>query len=98
MIPICKWLFTFLILLPMNIYISNSFSADTMTNILSLAFIVFVLKYSFDDKLFTKKRLFILLLTGVLLALSKIVYVGLILSFFVIPLAKFSSKKQFFIY
>jgi len=97
-IPVGKWLFTFLLLLPMNVFISNSFSADLMTNILSLAFIVLVLKYAFDEKLFTAKRLLILVLIGVLLALSKVVYVGLVLSFFIIPIAKFNSKKHFFIY
>lgn len=94
-IPVCKWLFTMVVLLPMNVYLSNSFSADTVTNILSFTFVVLVLKYAFDEKEFNKKRLGILLLIGVLLALSKIVYVGLILSFFIIPISKFKNKKQY---
>jgi uncharacterized membrane protein len=97
-VPICKWLFAFLFLLPMNIYMSNSYSADTVTNILSFTFIIFVLKYAFDEQKINGKRIIFLITIGVLLALSKIVYVGLILSFFIIPLSKFNNKKQFAFY
>ncbi len=94
-VPVYKWLFTLLALLPMNIYISDSYSADTMTNILSFCFIILVLKYAFDDNPFTTRRLFFLVLICVLLALSKVVYVGLVLAFFIIPISKFVSKKHF---
>jgi uncharacterized membrane protein len=97
-IPIAKWLFTFILLLPMNLFISNSFSADTVTNILSLTFVVLVLKYAFDEKQFTAKRLFFLVLVGIFLALAKVVYTGLILTFFIIPAHKFNSKKQILFY
>jgi uncharacterized membrane protein len=39
-IPIYKWLFTFILLLPSHIFISHSFSADTMTNLLAITFLV----------------------------------------------------------
>ncbi len=94
-VPVCKWLFTFLILLPMNVFISNSYSADTVTIILSFLFIGLVLKYAFDEEYFTNKRLVILVSIAVLLALSKVVYVALALSFFIIPHSKFKTKNYF---
>jgi uncharacterized membrane protein len=97
-IPVCKWLFTFLVLLPMNLYISNSFSADTMTNVLALSFVVLCLKYAFDEKKFGAKQLAILIAVGMLLALAKVVYVGLVLAFFVIPSAQFLHKRHKLIY
>jgi uncharacterized membrane protein len=97
-VPIAKWLFTFLILLPMNLFIANSFSADTVTTILSLSLATLVLKYTFDDKAFTIQRFTILLCIVVLLALAKVVYVALLLLFLIIPKHKFRSKKQFLLY
>jgi uncharacterized membrane protein len=93
--PIGKWLFTFIVLLPMNVYIGNSYSADAVTNILSFVFLVLVLQYTFDDKGFSGKRMLILTLLGVLLALSKVVYIGLIFIFLIIPLTKFKSKIHY---
>lgn len=93
-VPVYKWFFTFIALLPMNVYQANSFSADTMTNILAFLFVGFVLKYAFDDKKITPHRVGLLLILAALLALAKVVYVGLILSVFIIPSDKFSSLKQ----
>ena len=96
-IPIYKWLFTFILLLPSHIFISHSFSADTMTNLLAITFLVLCLKYAFDKQIFTTKRLLILLLIGAGLALSKIVYVGMIFLFFLVPATAFKNRKQRFI-
>jgi len=97
-VPVYKWLFTLLLLMPMNIYLANSFSADTVTVILSFLFVGTVLRYAMDEKVFTLKRLFILLCIGALLALAKVVYVGLVTSVFIIPATKFKSKRQFFLF
>src|ERR1700757_245294 len=97
-VPIYKWLFTFICLLPMNIYLANSFSADTVSNILSFLFIALVLKHIFSENQFQLKNLLPLLLITALLALAKVVYVGLVLSFLAIPISKFKNKKQFFLF
>ena len=56
-VPVYKWLFTVLILLPMNLYVTNSLSADTVTNCLGLLFIALVLKFTFSDNKIGIKQL-----------------------------------------
>jgi uncharacterized membrane protein len=96
-VPVYKWLFTLICLLPMNIYITNSFSADTVSNILSFLFMALVLKHTFSENEFRLKNLIPLLIIIALLALAKVVYVGLVLAFLIIPIAKFKSKAQYFL-
>ncbi len=91
-VPVYKWLFTTLILLPMNLYVTNSLSADTVTNCLGLLFIALVLKYTFSDNKVGIKQLILLLTLLVLIAMAKVVYVGAIVLLFLIPLNKFSNK------
>ncbi len=91
-VPVFKWLFTFLVLLPMNPYVVNSFSADTVTNILSFLFIALALKHMFVSKTVAGRQLLVLALLLVLLALAKVVYVGLIVLLFAIPGHKFKNK------
>ena len=92
-VPIYKWLFTTIILLPMNIYLANSFSADTVTNCLSLLLIAIVLKQIFSKELLLKKELIIIFLIIIFLALAKLVYVGLALILFLIPAIKFKNSS-----
>jgi uncharacterized membrane protein len=93
-IPVYKWLFTLLLLLPMSLYIANSYSADVITNILSLMLIALVLKTAFGENKVTRKDMAIILLMGVLLASTKIVYVGLLFLLFIIPSSRFSSRSN----
>lgn len=88
-LPVYKWLFTALILLPMNLYVANSFSADTVTNCLSFLFIALVLKYTYKNKKVPHKILFCMLVLLGLLALAKVVYVGLAVLLFLIPAHNF---------
>ncbi|MBA2611396.1 MAG: DUF2142 domain-containing protein [Bacteroidetes bacterium] len=94
MIPVYKWLFTLIVLLPMNLYLANSFSADTVTNCLALFFIAFSLKLTFSDSKLTKKDLLFILILACLLALAKLVYIGLIILLFLMPAKKFSNNLQ----
>lgn len=97
MLPVFKWLFCALLLLPMHGYIANSFSADTVTNILSFLFIAHTLKHIFVSKRITGRHLLVLALLLVLLALAKVVYVGLVVLLFAIPAYKFNNKTQRFL-
>ncbi len=98
MVPLYKWLFTFICLLPMNIYVTNSFSADTVSNILSFLFLALVLKHTFSENRFRLKNLLSLIIIISLLALAKVVYVGLVLSFLIMPFTKFESKSRYFLF
>lgn len=93
-VPVFKWLFTFLALLPMNLYVANSFSADTVTNILSFLFIALTLQHIFVTPRITARHLLLLALVLALLALAKVVYIGLVLLLFAIPGHKFNSRAQ----
>lgn len=93
MVPVYKWLLTALILLPMNIYISNSFSADVVTNILSFFFIALVLRYISGGSIGRKEAaLFIFLV--VMLALAKVIYVFLVFLLLAVPAARFRSPRR----
>lgn len=96
MVPIYKWLFTTIILLPMNLYVANAFSADGVNNCLTFLFIALVLKHIFSDGLLTKKDMFLILMVLVLLALAKFVYISFIVLLFLIPANKFKSRTQRF--
>jgi len=92
LLPLYKWLFTAIILLPMNLYVANAFSADGVNNCLTFLFIALVLKQIFSKKILSKKDLLFILLVLVLLALAKFVYVSFILLLFLIPDYKFKNK------
>lgn len=91
-IPIYKWMFTTIILLPMNLYVTNAFSADGMNNCLSFLFFALVLRHMFSEKKLQKRDILLLLLVLTSLALSKFVYVSFIALLFLIPSYKFKSK------
>lgn len=90
-LPAFKWLFTLLALLPMNMHIVNSFSADTVTNLLSFLFIALVLKHIFVTERVTQRHLLLLCALLVLIALAKVVYIGLAVLLLAIPGHKFKS-------
>ncbi|MDX2174376.1 MAG: DUF2142 domain-containing protein [Bacteroidota bacterium] len=91
-IPIYKWMFTTIILLPMNLYVTNAYSADGMNNCLSFLFFALVLRHMFSEKKLQKRDILLLLLVLTSLALSKFVYVSFITLLFLIPSYKFKSK------
>lgn len=82
---------TLLILLPMNLYVANSFSADTVTNIISLLFIAYVLKLSLKEEKITYQNILWLFVLIALLAFAKVVYIGLVILLFVIPPKQFKN-------
>lgn len=94
MMPFGKWLTTLLLLLPMNVYITNSFSADTATNIIALLFIAYVLKLAYKQNKITYLNFFLLLALITLLAFAKVVYIGLVLILIIIPKKQFNNKWQ----
>jgi uncharacterized membrane protein len=96
-IPIYKWLFTFLALIPMSVFINGTLSADVVTNALSFATIAFSLYCAFKVEKFTYRHLLIFLLLACALALSKLIYAGLILLFFLVPMTKFKNRKFYFL-
>lgn len=94
LLPIQCWLFTVLMLLPMHIYVVNSFSADTVSIILSFVFIALVLNTAFSEQQITNRRLLQFACVLVLLALAKVVYVGVIVLLLIIPSKNFKNTSH----
>ena len=97
MIPIYKWLFCFIALLPMSVFINMSLSADVMANSVAFLFIALVLKLSYSQSQITGKQLFFFYTLIFLLVSVKIVYTPLILISLVIPKNKFAHFKTYYL-
>lgn len=81
-------------LLPTNLFIANSFSADNVTNILAVLWITQIFRFSFSDLIIARKEVLVLILLAIALPLAKLVYSALILLVFIIPRHKFSTLKS----
>lgn len=99
LLPARRWLFVLLALLPMQVFVSNSVSADTITNCLSFLFISLVFRFVFSSKRTLKIVWVGLVLLALSLVFAKVVYCGLILLMFVIPAERFggTGKKLLFV-
>jgi uncharacterized membrane protein len=82
-------------LMPMAIYEAASFSSDGFNIAISLLLIAFILKLAFDDKIsqINKNQLLFIFVLGALLALSKEIYILLLLFVLIIPKTKFKSRN-----
>ena len=95
MIPIFKWLFTLLALLPMSIFTNMSLSADVVTNLLAFLMIAYFFKMAYGDQPVRVKQLLFILGLTVLLASAKVVYIPLALLFLIIPIRNFKNRWHF---
>ena len=94
--PVHKWVLLILSLMPITLSQGGSLSADSFTIAISFLVIAIFLKFSFDYKKkdIKKKDIGILFILILMLALSKQTYFLLVFLFFLIPAAKFGSKKK----
>ena len=95
-IPMAKWLMLLVALTPMSLFLATSNSADTLTYGICFLFIATVLNLAFGRTALTIPSLLLLVVLGVLVALSKLVYVALILLVVLIPRSKFDSNLRYF--
>ena len=96
-VPVYKWLFVAFFLLPMNVYMVNSFSADIVTNILSFLMIALTLKHALNENKITTFNLLVILALCILLVFAKVVYAGLLIILLTIPSTKFKFKSYKYI-
>ena len=95
-VPIKKNVFYLLALLPMSIVHAASLSADGITNSMALLFVAYILYLAYGKvERITYKHLLIVIGIGLFVALSKIVYIPMVLMFLIIPLKKFVNKKDY---
>lgn len=97
-IPRLKNLVLLLALMPMSLHQAVSLSADSLTNALSFLFISYILylKYNEEDYLQRKNYIFIAVLS-ILISLVKITYFPLSLAVFLIPVAKYKTRKKYLV-
>lgn len=97
--PVHKWVFFMLALLPMTLFEAASLSADSFLFGLSFLIIAIFFKYAFDEdiKRIDIKKVYILFILLLLIGLAKSNYFLLLLLIFLIPAAKFGSRKRRFL-
>ncbi len=97
-IPIQKWLFAFLALLPSSLFINASMNADVLTNALSFLTISLFVKFFFEKNKISKIDILTLFIATLIISLNKVAYLPLVLLVFLIPKNNFSTAKQKYIF
>ncbi len=87
-------------LLPMQLHLATTLSADAFTNGLTMLFITYIIRLAYFEKesVISKKHIVLLAVLGILISLCKIVYAPLCLLILLIPKNKFKSNKSYYIY
>jgi uncharacterized membrane protein len=95
-VPVKKNLFYTLALLPMSINQSSSLSGDSMLISSSLLFVAYILYLAYGkvEKIQLRHVLTVIGI-GIFVGVSKMVYIPMVLLFLIIPLSKFTDKKDF---
>ena len=95
-IPFGKKILLVLSFIPIAIEGFSSLSPDAMTISMSFFYIAYILSLAFskENHIIDAKKIVILTVLSVIVALCKIVYLPLILLMFIIPKEKFKSEKK----
>ncbi len=93
-LPIQKWLFAFLALLPSSLFINSSLNADVLTNAFSFLSISLFVKMFFEKNKISKTDIFVFLFSTTFISLNKFAYLPLVFLFFLIPKTHFQTSKQ----
>ncbi|WP_197484656.1 DUF2142 domain-containing protein [Phormidesmis priestleyi] len=98
-LPIYKWVFFLLALTPMALSQRASLSADAVLNGVSFLLIATIINCAFNSKKVKvlAKDVALISLGGILVSLSKIVYLPFVLLFFLIPRHKFDTRKNYWL-
>ena len=94
-IPILKRTIFMLAFMPIMMQEAISLSPDALVNATSFAFIAYIIYSIYNkNKKITKKESILIIIMTIILALSKIVYLPLVLLLFLIPKTRFNNKKN----
>lgn len=94
--PIFKVPFALVTMLPMSVYMASSLSIDSSINSLGLlAIAMFFKMYSSSDNSIEMKEILLFDLVVFLCAICKMLYIFLIFLLLLIPISKFTNKKQY---
>lgn len=94
-VPVAKWAFLVLALLPMTLSQAASVSADAPTNALALLMVALFIKFSLQKRLVTNRQLLLLGTITILLAFTKPSYAVLSLLLLAFPVSRFGSLRRY---
>ncbi|MDR3292231.1 MAG: DUF2142 domain-containing protein [Methanobrevibacter sp.] len=97
-VPIGKYIFLLIALMPMSLYEAASLSADSLNLALSFFTICLFLKFVFKENKIYRNDIIVISICILCLSLSKQIYALLGLLFFIIPKSKFKNVKFRLIY
>jgi uncharacterized membrane protein len=99
LVPVLKWSFVVIALLPMTVFEAASVSGDGITISCTLLLIAYLLKYIYDDDFLPDRvNLSLFILLSMQVSLCKYVYCPIILLLLCVPAWKFKGRlRQFFI-
>ena len=92
--PFGRKLLFMIMMFPMSMQEMVSLAPDGFVIALSLLYVAYILKLTYQSDVIKKKEIAFLTILSVLISLCKIVYIALLLLIFMIPNSKFDSKKQ----
>ena len=92
--PIFKLLFCLIALMPMALHQAASFSYDSFINGTALLLTALLLKAIYEDGPLPKSNYFAIMVVGMLLSPTKLVYWAILLLAILIPEERFGSKKR----
>jgi uncharacterized membrane protein len=97
--PVFKWVMVLVGIMPMNLYLAASLSADTMINACAFLFIALVLSERFRDKgLMTMGKRAGIGVVSIALSVMKLVYAPLAAFIFMVPASSFGSNRKRVVY
>lgn len=96
LMPVKKYLMTYLALMPVAFNVLPSLSSDVLTLSMSFFYIAYILhlKYNDDVKEISRKDKIGLVISSIVISLCKIVYIPLCMLLFIIPKEKYGSLKK----
>lgn len=98
LIPFYKNLLVLLGLMPMTLTLASSLNYDVMVISITMLWVSLILNYAFNEniKMLTKRDNIILIVLAIILIELKQVYFPIVFLYFIIPVSKFVSKKNYY--
>lgn len=93
-VPFGKRNFFMIMTFPITFQEMVSMAPDDFTITISLFFLAYILRIKYAQEKIYVRDIIVLLVSGIVLALLKIVYVVLLFMIFIVPISKYGSKKK----
>src|SRR3989339_542516 len=97
-IPVLKWTFFILTLMPMSIFLAASLSGDTVTNSLIFLFIAVVLRIAYrEEKNISRNNFIFLFFLALSISMTKQIYFLIPALILLIPPDMFGGRKKYYL-